>query len=107
MSQRLADALLKRISYLSAGAQSKIKSAIQFASNAHEGQIRLSGAPQLNHALEVGLYIAELRLDSDTVIASILHDMLKILRHHQRYKNRFGATVAKCRRSNQARFYKD
>jgi len=96
MSQRLADALLKRISYLSAGAQSKIKSAIQFASNAHEGQIRLSGAPQLNHALEVGLYIAELRLDSDTVIASILHDTVEDTPATIKdIKSRFGATVAK------------
>ncbi|MBP6930227.1 bifunctional (p)ppGpp synthetase/guanosine-3',5'-bis(diphosphate) 3'-pyrophosphohydrolase [Patescibacteria group bacterium] len=96
MPQKLTDALMQKIGYLPVESQAKIKSAVQFAIRVHEGQIRLSGVPQYDHALEVALYIAELRLDSEAIIASILHDTVEDTPTTIKdIKSRFGPTVAR------------
>ncbi|HCV23641.1 MAG TPA: hypothetical protein DGN59_09285, partial [Candidatus Latescibacteria bacterium] len=43
------------------------------ADQAHHGQIRRSGEPFLQHCVEVARILAQLRLDSTTVAAGLLH----------------------------------
>jgi len=47
------------------------------AAAAHAGQVRRSGDPYLVHCEEVALILAELRLDSATVAAGLLHDAVE------------------------------
>ncbi|MBT6150007.1 MAG: HD domain-containing protein, partial [Gemmatimonadetes bacterium] len=54
-----------------------ITRAYHFAEHAHHGQIRRSGEPFLQHCVEVARILAQLRLDSTTVAAGLLHDVLE------------------------------
>ena len=54
-----------------------ITRAFHFALAAHEGQIRKSGEPFLQHSVEVARILAQLRLDSTTIAAGLLHDVLE------------------------------
>ena len=51
--------------------------AYHFALVAHKGQTRKSGEPFLQHSVEVSRILAQLRLDSTTVAAGLLHDVLE------------------------------
>ncbi|MBP7735585.1 MAG: bifunctional (p)ppGpp synthetase/guanosine-3',5'-bis(diphosphate) 3'-pyrophosphohydrolase [Spirochaetes bacterium] len=54
-----------------------IQKAYLFANAAHEGQKRLSGEPYIVHPLEVGIILAGLKLDTDTIAAALLHDTVE------------------------------
>jgi len=54
-----------------------IRRAYHFAETAHEGQVRLSGEPFINHPVETALYLAQLRMDSTTIAAALLHDVIE------------------------------
>ena len=56
---------------------SMIEKAYQIASSAHEGQKRKSGEPYIIHPLCVGLILADLELDKETIVAGILHDVVE------------------------------
>ena len=51
--------------------------AIEFAKRAHEGQKRLSGDPYFSHVLETAKTIAKLGMDTQTIAAGLLHDVLE------------------------------
>ncbi len=51
--------------------------AFRLAEQAHSGQARQSGEPFLVHGLTVADILADLRLDSDTVMAGLLHDVVE------------------------------
>lgn len=51
--------------------------AYEFAREAHEGQHRKSGEPYVNHPIEVALIIADMQLDTESVIAGLLHDTVE------------------------------
>jgi guanosine-3',5'-bis(diphosphate) 3'-pyrophosphohydrolase len=55
----------------------QLKKAYVFAGRAHKGQTRRSGEPYLSHPLEVANMLADMRLDSTTLIAGLLHDVLE------------------------------
>ena len=63
--------------YLSSSASKKIREAIDFADKAHEGQFRKSGEPFITHPINVGLILVSLKMDVDTVIAGLLHDVVE------------------------------
>ena len=52
-----------------------IEDAYNFASKAHEGQVRKSGEPYLEHPLHTALTLAELQLDASSLAAALLHDV--------------------------------
>ena len=54
-----------------------VKEAYDFSAKAHEGQLRLSGEPYIEHPLQVALTLAELQLDAGSLAAALLHDILE------------------------------
>ncbi len=65
----------KAKSYLLSEKIASLKDAYDFALEAHQGQVRLSGEPYLEHPLEVALILAELQLDAGSLMAALLHDV--------------------------------
>ncbi|MCX6757554.1 MAG: RelA/SpoT family protein [Candidatus Nomurabacteria bacterium] len=54
-----------------------IEKAYDFAKNAHEGQKRNSGEPYFNHVFETAKILATLGMDSETIAAGLMHDVLE------------------------------
>jgi len=54
-----------------------IARAYYFAASRHTGQTRKSGEPFMYHCVEVARILAQMRLDSTTVAAGLLHDVLE------------------------------
>tara|TARA_Y100000590_G_scaffold203750_2_gene231179 strand:+ start:1871 stop:4066 length:2196 start_codon:yes stop_codon:yes gene_type:complete len=54
-----------------------IRDAYDFANRAHTGQNRLSGEPYIEHPLNTSLFLAELHMDSTTLAAALLHDVVE------------------------------
>ncbi|HEX9634445.1 MAG TPA: bifunctional (p)ppGpp synthetase/guanosine-3',5'-bis(diphosphate) 3'-pyrophosphohydrolase [Candidatus Limnocylindria bacterium] len=52
-----------------------IERAHQFATSAHEGQVRASGEPYINHPVEVAYFLATLQTDAETLAGALLHDV--------------------------------
>jgi GTP pyrophosphokinase len=52
-----------------------VEDAYNFAVKAHQGQVRKSGEPFLEHPLQTALTLAELQLDATTLAAALLHDV--------------------------------
>lgn len=55
----------------------ELENAINYASEAHEGQKRKSGEPYINHPLAVAGILVEWGMDIDSVIAGVLHDTVE------------------------------
>jgi RelA/SpoT family (p)ppGpp synthetase len=51
--------------------------AYEFGAQAHEGQQRLSGEPYIYHPLAVARILAEMRMDVNSIIAALLHDVIE------------------------------
>ena len=56
---------------------SKIITAYEFAAKAHEGQTRSSGQPYIIHPLAVSYILLGLGMDTDTICAAMLHDVVE------------------------------
>ena len=63
--------------YLNPLSSQKIKKAVSFADKAHQGQFRKSGEPFIIHPINVGMILASLKMDADTIIAGLLHDVVE------------------------------
>jgi guanosine-3',5'-bis(diphosphate) 3'-pyrophosphohydrolase len=48
-----------------------------FSARVHDGQMRLSGEPYLSHPLEVAGILADMKLDSVSIAAGLLHDVIE------------------------------
>lgn len=64
-------------SYLSPEEVREVYRAYLFGAEAHEGQTRLSGEPYIYHPLAVARIMAEMRMDAQSIIAAILHDVIE------------------------------
>ena len=54
-----------------------VKKAFELADKAHEQQQRVSGEPYITHPLAVAQILAELQIDTTTITASLLHDVVE------------------------------
>jgi len=70
-----SELILKVKEYLPPEKLGVVEDAYNFALKAHEGQVRKSGEPYLEHPLQVALTLAELQLDVGTLAAALLHDV--------------------------------
>ncbi|AKM82784.1 TPA: bifunctional (p)ppGpp synthetase/guanosine-3',5'-bis(diphosphate) 3'-pyrophosphohydrolase [Candidatus Berkelbacteria bacterium] len=68
------DELANKIAYLSKPDQQLVRHAFLFAQKCHEGQVRNTGEPYVQHAIAAAGTIADLHLDAKTVAAALLHD---------------------------------
>ena len=55
----------------------RLFSAFNYADNAHSGQLRKDGTPYITHPLAVAEIVADLELDTDSIIAALLHDCIE------------------------------
>ena len=55
----------------------EMERAFKVARSAHEGQVRKSGDAYITHPVAVAMILAELGLDSETIIAALLHDTIE------------------------------
>src|SRR6201986_3665260 len=73
----------------------RIREAAEFGASAHKGQTRLSGEPFIAHPVAPAAILAALHLDTDTIIAAILHDVIEDTpTPKDQLAQRFGADVA-------------
>jgi guanosine-3',5'-bis(diphosphate) 3'-pyrophosphohydrolase len=90
------DSLIERVrSYQPAADADLIKRAYDFSAKAHDGQKRKSGDPYFIHPASVAGIITELRLDTASVCAGLLHDVVEdTLATTKDIEREFGAEVA-------------
>ena len=55
----------------------QIRAAYEYANAHHGSQLRKDGTPYITHPLHVAQIVAELRLDSESIIAALLHDCIE------------------------------
>jgi len=72
-----------------------VDNAYRLAFSAHDGQLRKSGEPFMIHPLWVAIILAELRLDTETIVAALLHDVAEDTQYTiQDIEAQFGEEVA-------------
>ncbi|MBK5282721.1 MAG: bifunctional (p)ppGpp synthetase/guanosine-3',5'-bis(diphosphate) 3'-pyrophosphohydrolase [Nitrospiraceae bacterium] len=72
------DQLLDRIrSYHADADLGLVRKAYEFSAKAHEGQIRRSGEPYLQHPIAVAGVLTSLKTDVTAIVAALLHDTLE------------------------------
>ncbi len=89
--------LIDRIStYVSPDMAGLVEQAYQFADECHRGQKRVSGEPYIAHPLQTALFLVDLRLDVNTIVAALLHDVVEDCDVAlDELASRFGTEVAK------------
>lgn len=71
-----------------------VERAYIYSARVHEGQVRLSGEPYLSHPLEVADILADMKLDSVSIAAGLLHDVIEDTHATpEEIKNVFGEEV--------------
>jgi GTP pyrophosphokinase len=91
----LKDLLARAGEYLPTDQVDRIRDAAEFGATAHKGQKRLSGEAYIAHPVAAAEILADLRLDADTIVAAILHDVIEDTPiGKEQLTERFGATVA-------------
>ena len=74
----LFEGLKQKISeYLSPADVELVQKAYVVAREAHEGQTRSSGEPYITHPVEVTQILASMRLDHETLMAALMHDVIE------------------------------
>ncbi|MGM3173830.1 bifunctional GTP diphosphokinase/guanosine-3',5'-bis pyrophosphate 3'-pyrophosphohydrolase [Dickeya lacustris] len=87
------DLLIQR--YLPQDQIKRLKQAYLVARDAHEGQTRSSGEPYITHPVAVACILAEMRLDYETLMAALLHDVIEDTpATYQDMEQLFGKSVA-------------
>ncbi len=72
-----------------------IRRAYEFSSDAHAGQKRQSGEPYVEHCLEVAFILAEQHMDSTTIAAGLVHDVVEDTDISlERLRDEFGDEIA-------------
>jgi GTP diphosphokinase / guanosine-3',5'-bis(diphosphate) 3'-diphosphatase len=76
-STGISQLLDKLEAYLSPPQVERVREAYDYGAEKHLGQKRLSGEPYITHPVAVADILADLRLDADTLVAAILHDVIE------------------------------
>ena len=92
----LFEGLKQQISaYLPAEQVAMVQQAYLLARDAHAPQTRSSGEPYITHPVAVTSILAEMRMDHETLMAALLHDVIEDTEYSKEdLEQRFGATVA-------------
>ncbi|MFP1787171.1 bifunctional GTP diphosphokinase/guanosine-3',5'-bis pyrophosphate 3'-pyrophosphohydrolase [Lonsdalea quercina] len=82
-------------SYLPEDQIKRLRQVYLVARDAHEGQTRSSGEPYITHPVAVACILAEMRLDYETLMAALLHDVIEDTpATYQDMEQLFGKSVA-------------
>jgi len=92
----LFEGLKQQISvYLPAEQVAMVQQAYLLARDAHAPQTRSSGEPYITHPVAVTSILAEMRMDHETLMAALLHDVIEDTEYSKEdLEQRFGGTVA-------------
>lgn len=74
---RYMNDLRPKLDYLDHRSRERVLSALEVANVAHSGQLRKSGEPFIIHPIAVAAILADLRMDTDCIIAGLLHDTVE------------------------------
>ncbi|MDT0596347.1 bifunctional GTP diphosphokinase/guanosine-3',5'-bis pyrophosphate 3'-pyrophosphohydrolase [Glaciecola petra] len=81
--------------YLSKKQVDYVRAAYVLARDAHDGQTRSSGDPYITHPVAVGGILADMKLDYETLMAALLHDVIEDTEYTKEDLSlAFGETVA-------------
>ncbi len=84
-----------KLSGYSSKEQIKIMDAAEWAKDLHKDQNRASGEPYFIHPLRVAEILIDMKMDSDTIISALLHDVLEDTNIvFNEIKRRYGKEVA-------------
>jgi guanosine-3',5'-bis(diphosphate) 3'-pyrophosphohydrolase len=92
---RISELCSELETYLEPAQVEEIYQAYLVGAAAHEGQSRVSGEPYISHPVAVARILADMRMDSRSIIAAILHDVIEdtpTLKEH--LAEQFGEEVA-------------
>jgi GTP pyrophosphokinase/guanosine-3',5'-bis(diphosphate) 3'-pyrophosphohydrolase len=92
----LFEGLKQQISaYLPAEQVHAVQQAYLLARDAHAPQTRTSGEPYITHPVAVASILADMRMDHETLMAALLHDVIEDTEYSREdLSERFGDTVA-------------
>lgn len=77
-AEATVEGLAKELStYLDTNRINQVRRAYYYAEQAHEGQMRKSGDRYITHPLAVAHILADLRLDHQSLMAAMLHDVIE------------------------------
>lgn len=81
--------------YLSESDVEIINKAFKFAEKCHKGQFRKTGDPYIVHPIYTAIYLANMRMDSQTISAALMHDVIEDCGvTYDEIENLFGKEVA-------------
>ena len=81
--------------YLSGSDVEIINKAFKFAEKCHKGQFRKTGDPYIVHPINTAIYLANMRMDSQTISAALMHDVIEDCGvTYDEIENLFGKEVA-------------
>ena len=87
--------LCRKLSYLSNTQLDAVRKAHRFASDVHKDQTRRTGHPYITHPSAVALILTEMKMDHETIIAALLHDVIEDSEvNKSSLAKRFGRTVS-------------
>jgi len=87
--------LTKRISYLTPEQIADVRRAYAYAQNAHKDQWRRTGHAYITHPTAVAQILAEMRMDHQTLMAALLHDVIEdSAANKSTLRDEFGSAVA-------------
>ncbi|MBI1739202.1 MAG: bifunctional (p)ppGpp synthetase/guanosine-3',5'-bis(diphosphate) 3'-pyrophosphohydrolase, partial [Acidobacteria bacterium] len=96
VDSRFAELLEKLSHGRSADSLDLVRRAYDFAAEQHQSQVRESGEPFMSHPVEVAHILADMKLDSTTVCAALLHDIVEDTRIPiEKISESFGPDVAR------------
>lgn len=76
-SLRLFKKLRRKLDYLTEEQVEQVHQAYLFALEAHRGQKRNTGEPYVTHPVAVAYILADMRLDYQSIMAALLHDVIE------------------------------